>query len=165
MDPVGSALIWGRGSESGGIKLREKQSLIINKVAYLLGLGTDLKIFSFFLTFKRWVEINFVILLSWNGFAFTKILWIRIRSTRIHITASRGQNLNSVLKLLFQELHCPTVAAGIKAGLEKTRVFQEKKPNPPGFYGFFYGFFGFQFLKNFFEIYWIFLRFSIEYWI
>ena len=33
------------------------------KVAYLLELGKDLKTFFFFLTFKRWFEINLVILL------------------------------------------------------------------------------------------------------
>ena len=65
-DPVGSAFIWVRGSGSGssGKKLREKQSLTnkffgffdrklyffkseTKKVAYLKGLGTDLKIFFF----------------------------------------------------------------------------------------------------------------------
>ena len=60
-DPVGSAFIWVPGSGSKGMKLREKQSLTkkiwgffwggnyilsaTKKLAYLKGLGRDLKIF------------------------------------------------------------------------------------------------------------------------
>ena len=55
------------------------------KVANHQSLGTDLK--QFFLDFKRWVDINLVILLSGIRIRIHQILWIRIRSMRIHITA------------------------------------------------------------------------------
>ena len=47
-------------------------------VANILGLARDLKTF-FFSTFKRWVDINLVILLTWIRIRVHKILCIRIR--------------------------------------------------------------------------------------
>ena len=95
MDPdlVRSTFIWVRGSGSRGIKLSEKQSLTnkflgffcrklyfsslkLKKRAYLEGKGTDLKILFFFLTFKRWFEINLVIFCPVSGSALTKLCGI-----------------------------------------------------------------------------------------
>ena len=74
-------------------KMKEKLSLTnkyfgyffkpeTNKVAFLKGLGNDLKIFFFFLTFKRWFEIKLVISLSWIRIRIDQILKIRIRSKK-----------------------------------------------------------------------------------
>ena len=69
-DPVESAFFLVRGSGSRGIKIKGKaefnQQIIFFKYeTKKVALGTDLKIIFFFLTFKRWFEINLMILLSW----------------------------------------------------------------------------------------------------